>query len=251
VDAPKIEERVERGDGATIEGESCRRCFVVDEPTPVGPDERSDPDDLRIHAEPVDIDRPVVVAIAGELLRGGDHVVPVPPVPRELDPRVLEEIVVVVHDEARHVLRHAHLFAVPPERRHRGLEEVGLREGVGLLEVRSDGLQGSSGRELAVEPVVHQEEVGWLPARDRRGESQDQIVALGEGGQLGIHRSLCVVETRDDGTVRVDLLGIAGDHYGDPNGVGASLALARDRSQQEHPCSEPDPSTLPHHARRS
>ncbi len=106
--------------------------------------------------------------------------------------------------------------------------------------------------ELAVEPVVHQEEIGWLSARDRRGEPQDQIIALGEGDQLGIHRSLRVVETRDDGTVRVDLLGIAGDHHGDPRGVGASLVLARDSRQQEHhPGPEPEASPLPHHTLRS
>ncbi len=86
---PEVEESVQRGDRAPVQGEPGRRRLVVDQPPSAGPDERRDADDLGIDAETVRVDGSVLVAIDGELLRGGDHVVPRPAILREGDTRVL------------------------------------------------------------------------------------------------------------------------------------------------------------------
>jgi len=116
--------------------------------------------------------------------------------------RLVEEVLVVVDDEARDVLGHADLLAVHLERLHRlGIELVGA-EHVRRIEVRLHGLQDALDGELPVEAVVHQEQVRWGAARERGRQPGDQVVAIAGLDELDSHARFGCLEGIDELAVR-------------------------------------------------
>ena len=223
---PEVEEAAERllrlG---RIEREPRRVGVVVDELAAVRPDERRDADDRRLHAEAVHgrggaagigVARADLPAgrVAGECPRVTDHRVPCPVVLRLRDAVLLEEVAVVVDDQARDVLRDAELLALPAERVQRDGVEVLRLERVRFVEPLCDRLDGAPGRELRVVPVVHEEDVGRSAGGDRRREARDQVRTVAGLDELHVVARL-LFEVRHDLPVGLDLLGVAEDEEPD------------------------------------
>ena len=198
---------------------------VVDELAAVRPDERSDPDQRGLDAEPVHLGLAVAVRVLRQLLRRRDHVVPLPAFLREGNAGLLEHVLVVVDDEARDVLREAGQRVVEPERAHRLLVEVLLLEDVRVVHSILDRLQDVAGRELCVEAVVEQEQIGRSPGREGGGQPRDQVVAVARLDHLHVDVRILVLVCRDHVAIRLDLLRIAEDHEAHVSGHVAAAAV--------------------------
>ena len=105
--------------------------------------------------------------------------------------------------------------------------EVVERERVRALDVGLERLEHVAGRELAVEAVVHQEEVGRRAARERGREPGDEVVAVARLDELHVDLGLFLGERPDHRPVRVDLGRVAEDEQ--PDRAGGALVARRRR----------------------
>ena len=117
-------------------------------------------------------------------------------------PGLLEGVAVVVHDEARHVLRHARQLAVEGE----GLERLGIEvvalDRVAVVEAGGDRIEHLARCVAAVVAVVDEEGVGRRAAGERCGELLQVVAAVGDLDELDLAARLGLVGA---GEVAVDL----------------------------------------------
>ena len=139
----------------------------------------------------------LAVRVSRQLLRAEDELAPGHVVGRLRHVEPLEEVTVVVDDEARDVLGQARDRAVPAEGVNGLLEEVVERERVRVLDVGLERLEHVARRELAVEAVVHEEEVGRRAAGERGREAGDQILAVARLDELDVDVRLLLGERAD------------------------------------------------------
>jgi hypothetical protein len=97
----KVDEPLNRlAGGGCVEGEAGRRLGVVDEVSPVLPDEGRDTKDRDLGAHPILIDPSVAIDVAGERSGGTQKVVPGPSVSRLGNAGATKEVAIVVHHQA-------------------------------------------------------------------------------------------------------------------------------------------------------
>jgi hypothetical protein len=120
-----------------------------------------------------------------------------------------EQIAVVVHDEARNVLWQTRDSTAPAERVHRLGIEVLERERVRPPSSLLERLEHVLGRELAVEAVIDQEDVGRVPGRERGRKPREQILPVARLDELHVRGRLALLVGGDHVAVRLELLRVA------------------------------------------
>ena len=123
-------------------------------------------------------------------------------------------------------------MAVPAERVDGLRVEVVERELVRVLDVLLERLEHAAGGELAVEAVVHQEQVWRRAAGERRREARDQIVTVARLDELDVDVRLFFGERADQRAVRLDLRRVAEDEKAHrAGGVVVAPAPGREPAQ--------------------
>jgi hypothetical protein len=89
--------------------------------------------------------------------------------------------------------------------------EVALLERLRVVHIGAQRLEHVASGVLAVEAVVHEEQVGRRAAGQRAGEASDKIVSIARLHQLDVDLRLFLLERIDQGSIGVDLGRVAED----------------------------------------
>ena len=155
----------------------------------------------RIGPEAVLVGRPVTIEVLRERLRGGQEVVPRPARGRVREARRVEEVLVVVDDQARDVLRDAHELATELEGVHRGRSEVGRLHDRARREPRAERLEDAPVRERCEATVVEEDHVGRRARREVSGQSLEVVVLARDVLELDVDLRVLLLERGDHGLV--------------------------------------------------